>query len=227
MPLLYSHRMASFHLQPKMIKHYLLQASQAGAKPFWTTNIKIDVISATACQSMKSHPNLSIEFTGLAPLPTPTSYLKLLSPPVDNPSEPQYVPPSALLKVTGKEDNPTEFASCLLPTFPRLVESEMHILLQVCSPDSLEWVQHMAQFSALVHSSSCPGGLDHVPDIVAPKFHNFVKWIQLARKGQRDYHALACLQEEYRQHGASAKSIVTCQSTLTVQKRKSLVCLIM
>lgn len=33
--------------------------------------------------------------------------------------------------------------------------------------------QQMSQLSALVHSRSCPGGLDHVPTVVAPKFHEF------------------------------------------------------
>jgi len=79
----------------------------------------------------------------------------------------------------------------------------MHVLLQDPSPDSLEWGQHMAQLSALVHSRSCPGGLDHVPVIAASKYHEFIKWVQLSRKGKWDYHALQCLQEDYKQHGTN------------------------
>lgn len=80
--------------------------------------------------------------------------------------------------------------SLRLACYQRLVESEMHVLLQDPSPDSLEWGQHMAQLSALVHSRFCPGGLDHVPVIAASKYHEFIKWVQLSRKGKRDDHAL-------------------------------------
>jgi len=130
--------------------------------------------------------------------------------------------------VVGREkDSPTEFATCLLPMFPRLVESEMHVLLQDPSPDSLEWGQHMAQLSALVHSRFCPGGLDHVPVIAASKYHEFIKWVQLSRKGKRDYRALQCLQEDYKQHGTPVKSITSRHPTLrvplTIRKRMNLI----
>ena len=171
----------------------------------------------------------STELTGLAPLPPPASYPELLSPLVQSLSEPPYIPLSALPGVAGREeDSPTEFATCLLPTFPRLVESEMHILLQVPSPNSLEWGQHMAQLSALVHSRSCPGGLDHVPVIAAPKFHEFIKWVQLSRKGKRDYSALQRLQKDYKQHRTPVESIPSRHPTLpvplTTQKRINLIC---
>ena len=173
----------------------------------------------------------STELTGLAPLSPSTSYSELLSPSVRNSPESPYIPLSVLLGAADREYSSAELASCLLPTFPRLLESEMHVLLQDCSPDSLGWGQHMAQLSALAHSRFCPGGLDHVPLIAAPKFHEFIKWAQLSHKGKRDYHALQRLQEDYKQHGRPVKSILrrhpTLHVRLTIRKSKNLLCSIL
>ena len=141
----------------------------------------------------------STEFVGLPPLPALTSYSKSLFLSVDDSLESPYVPLSALLRQTNvfKEDIYIDFAGCLVPTFARLLESEMYVLLQQTSLHSATWGQHMAQLSALIYSRSCPGGPDNLPAIVAPRFREFAKWIQSDLKGEEDHSALKHLQENF------------------------------
>lgn len=228
--------------------HRPLQPSPTGARALRPTNIAIDAVSATVRPSTKSHqPNRLIQTLNLSSSHACSSF----SIPQSSLASRRFHPQHHILNYSrlrcetyqsrhifhylhcreSRADSPAEFATCLLPTFTRLVESEMHILLQDPSPDSLEWGQHMAQLSALVHSRFCPGGLDHVPIIAAPKFHEFIKWVQLSRKGKRDYNALQRLQEDYKQHETPVKSVTSRHPTLhvplTIQKRINLICSIM
>lgn len=139
------------------------------------------------------------EFVGLTPLPPPSPYFKLTLPSTDDLSEPPWVPLSAL-RITYQEDMSIEIANCLMPTFPRLVESEMYVLLRDTLFHSARWGQQLAQVTALIYSHSCPGGPDHLPAIVAPRFREFAKWIQSEIKGEANYNALEHLQEDFMQY---------------------------
>lgn len=55
----------------------------------------------------------------------------------------------------------------VVPQFGRLVQSEMHVLLQLADQLST-WGQHMAQLSELIHSPGFERGSDSLHEIVKP-----------------------------------------------------------
>ena len=55
----------------------------------------------------------------------------------------------------------------------------------------------LSQSSATIHTPALP----YNPVNVAPKFHEFIKLVQVSRKGIQDHHALQRLQEDYMQQG--------------------------
>lgn len=141
----------------------------------------------------------SVEFAGLAPLPTPIPDVRS-----DDSQKPLYVPLATLSGVTSQENIRSEFGSCLIPTFQRLVESEMHVILQEPSHHSITWGQHMAQLAALSRSRYCPGRLDGLPGIVDSRFVPFASWAGSARKMGGDFVELKRLQENFKRHDAGA-----------------------
>lgn len=136
----------------------------------------------------------SAEFVGLPPLPATNQ-------PMGVSSEEAYVPVTAL---RPQLDPDIQLRGCLVPKFPQLVESEMHVLLQNTQPHSAAWDQHVCQLSALSRSRGCPGGPRHLPHIVAPKFSAFSNWIVASFSGEADYEALSGLRRHYSSAGQKA-----------------------
>jgi len=119
----------------------------------------------------------SAEAVGLRPVlfPEPLGVLSG-SPYVLVSSDPLVSPESA-------SEGPSGGEIVLVPTFPSLVESEVHVLS--CSADhlSLVWAQHMAQLSELLRSRSCDKGYDSLQELVNPRLSQFSGWIQSHLKG--------------------------------------------
>jgi hypothetical protein len=85
----------------------------------------------------------------------------------------------------------------LVPTFMRLIESEMHVLLRHADFHSTVWGQYMAELSELLRSRSYGRGTDDLEDVINPKFSRFLDWVQLSMKGEADYEDLKFLKESY------------------------------
>lgn len=119
----------------------------------------------------------SAEAVGLHPVPLPE--------PLGASSESPYVLVSSdpIVSPDSASEDPSDGEIILVPTFPSLVESEVHVLS--CSADHLSpvWAQHMAQLSELLRSRSCDKGYDKLPELINPKFSQFSGWIQSHLRG--------------------------------------------
>ena len=94
---------------------------------------------------------------------------------------------------------PSESLSCLVvPEFQRLIQSEMHVLLQHADDPPI-WGQHMAQLSELIHSHSCANGIDSLGELVQPRFLRFAQWVQSDLRGHSDRESLQSIRDEYRE----------------------------
>lgn len=106
--------------------------------------------------------------------------------------------PYALLSSPGSMlQDPRGGRISLIPTFPYLVKSEMHVLLRHADFLSPVWGQHMAQLSELLRSRSCGKGHDSLTTLANPRLSNFAAWIQAESKGEADYNQLGRLREAY------------------------------
>lgn len=129
----------------------------------------------------------SAESIGLPLLPYPPSTATIPSP--GTPSKPPYVPVSTL-KSLGCGPSGMSGWTSLIPTFPRLVESEMHILLHHAEFMSPLWGQHMAQLSALLRSRTFDEGHDCLTTLVNPQLSRFAQWVESDLKGESNYEDL-------------------------------------
>lgn len=141
----------------------------------------------------------SAEEVGLTHIALPTSTS-------ENDSTAAYIPLSALNpdlslcddELPLNEGDESLLRDSMVPSFKSLVKSEMHVLLTRAKLDSPVWGQHMAQLSELVHSRSCPGGLDNLQELVADeRLNEFVSWFRASLKGEANYGKLEGLQASY------------------------------
>jgi hypothetical protein len=122
----------------------------------------------------------SAETVGLPPVRLPGAA---------EPSEFGYTPISFLVPVLGDE------TACLVPTFPCLVASEMHVLLRHANYLSPVWGQHVSQLSELLRSRSCEGGYDGLPELVSQEHSEFAEWMKCHLQGAANGESLARMKE--------------------------------
>ncbi|EPE30273.1 hypothetical protein GLAREA_12996 [Glarea lozoyensis ATCC 20868] len=136
----------------------------------------------------------SAESVGLPPVPSVKSDKQTL-PSKTMASTNAYVSLSTLSSLDTAQGTTQRNGSCLIPTFSKLVKSEMHILLSHAEFHSPVWGQHMAQLSELINSRD-PGDLSLD---LSPRYADFLEWVLLSMKGDADYAELDGLKESYRQ----------------------------
>ena len=85
----------------------------------------------------------------------------------------------------------------LAPEFSLLVQSTLHILLQLATSSPV-WGQYMAQLSELVRSPGCEKGPDSLHEIAKPTQVKFAQWIQLDLKGESDQESLRKIRADHR-----------------------------
>ena len=94
-------------------------------------------------------------------------------------------------------DSHGEVTTLLIPTFPCLVQSEMHVLLRHADYLSSAWCQHVGQLSELLRPPSCEGGYGSLPELVNPELVEFARWIKAHLQGETDCEKLRQLKEVY------------------------------
>ncbi|KAK4243304.1 hypothetical protein C7999DRAFT_18329 [Corynascus novoguineensis] len=102
-----------------------------------------------------------------------------------------YTPISSLASVYSNA------STSLVPTFPCLVASEMHVLFHHADYLSPTWGQHVAQLSELLRSRSCDGGYDSLPELVNSELREFAGWMRSHLQDGADGEGLARLKEAY------------------------------
>ncbi|OXV06002.1 hypothetical protein Egran_06230 [Elaphomyces granulatus] len=122
----------------------------------------------------------STEAVGLCPVPFPE--------PLEASSESPYVLVSSdpLVSPDSASQDSSGDKIILAPTFPSLVESEVHVLSCIADHLSPVWGQHMAQLSELLRSRSCDKGYDSLQELVNPRLSQFSGWIQSHLRGDNN-----------------------------------------
>lgn len=156
------------------------------------------------------------------------SLIPLLSSASEDKSLTAYVPLSILnpdhasydKELSSTQSQDIALNDSMVPSFQLLVRSEMHVLLMHAELQSPVWGQHMAQLSELVHSRSCPGGLDNLKELVADaRLDDFVQWFRESLKGEADYKKMEDLRIAYRE----ARSLKTDSGASIIHKSSPMV----
>lgn len=91
-------------------------------------------------------------------------------------------------------------SSLLAPAIGRLVQSEMHVILQHATRAAV-WGQHMAQLSELLRSPGCEKRLESLHEMAKPTQVKFAHWVQTHSEGNGDKEAWQAIRDEYRSVG--------------------------